>query len=164
MQFVDELKPVPLTDPYSPAIPPDPYDVFSQMHGLPSLAPFNPTFKTTEEARLYLKKVIGSTLGIPKTERVFWDDNCELYLLIGYVEELTCLLLDGRDSPLHEPLFVALSRKSRQSTPKLGSKNQTHHSPNLYRHLLKTQKIESIHVEQIEDPPLPIGRILYDRS
>jgi len=58
-------------------------------------------------------------------------------------------------------MFVALSRKSRQSTPKLGSKKQTH-SPNDYRDLLKAQKIELIQVEEIEDPPLSVDNVLYD--
>ena len=76
---------VPLTDPYSPVIPPDPYDVFSQMHGLSSLVPYDETFKPTAEALLYLKQVMVLALGIPKSERVVWGDDCKLYLYIEYV-------------------------------------------------------------------------------
>ena len=75
-KFVEGLTPVPLTDPYSPVIPPDPYDVFSRMHGLSSLTPYDETFKPTAEARLYLKQVMVSPLGISKSERVVWDDDC----------------------------------------------------------------------------------------
>ncbi|KAF8813427.1 hypothetical protein BYT27DRAFT_7084485 [Phlegmacium glaucopus] len=138
-EFLEGLQPVPLTDPNSLVIEPDPYDVFSQMHKLSSLVPYDEFPETTtSEARLYLKKVMGSTLGVPKTDRVIWDDT---YL------------------PSYEPMFVALSRKSRQSTPKLGSKKQTH-SPNDYRDLLKAHKIEPIQVEDIKDPPLSTDDIL----
>jgi hypothetical protein len=86
-KFVEGLRPVPLTDPYSPFIPPDPYDVFSRMHGLSSLAPYDETFKPTAEARLYLKQAVIPPLAIPKSERVVWDDDCKLYLLIEYVKK-----------------------------------------------------------------------------
>lgn len=81
-KFVEGLRPVPLTDPYSLVIPPDPYDVFSQMHGLSSLAPYDETFKSTNEAHLYLKQAVISPFVIPKSEQVVWDDDCKLYLLI----------------------------------------------------------------------------------
>ena len=86
-KFVEGLNPVPLIDPCSLVIPPDPYDVFSHMHGLSSLAPYDETFKPKAEARLYLKQVMISPLGIPKSERVVWDDDCKLYLLIEYVKK-----------------------------------------------------------------------------
>lgn len=68
-----------------------------------------------------------------------------------------------KDLPYYEPIFTALSKKSRQSTPKLGSKKQTH-SHNFYRDILEAQKIGPIQVEDIEDPPLSIDKILYDQS
>ena len=75
------------------------------------------------------------------------------------VENLN-LRLDGKDLLSHwQPIFVALSRMSRESTPKLGSKKQTH-SLKLYRDLLKSQKIEAIHVDEIQDPPLSTDKIL----
>ena len=80
VKFVEWLRLIPLTDPYSPVIPPDPYNVFSQMHGLSSLAPYDETFKPTAEALLYLKHVMVLPLGIPKSERVVWDDDCKFYL------------------------------------------------------------------------------------
>jgi hypothetical protein len=83
-KFVEGLRPVPLTDPYSLAIPPDPYDVFSHMHGLSSLAPYDETFKPTIEAHLYLKQAVISPFMIPKSERVVWDDDCKFYLLIKF--------------------------------------------------------------------------------
>ena len=148
-------------------IPPDPYDVFSRMHGLSSLAPYDETFKPTAEARLYLKQAMISPLRIPKSERVVWDNDCKLYyLLIEFVVkkfQLICLHIDGRDLPSRQPVFVALSRKSRQSTSNLGSKKPPH-SSGLYCDLLKSQKIEPIPVEEIEDPPLSIDNILYDCS
>ncbi|KAF8816139.1 hypothetical protein BYT27DRAFT_7333525 [Phlegmacium glaucopus] len=114
-EFLEGLQPVSLTDPHSLVIEPDPYDVFCQMHGLSPLAPYDEFLKpTTSEARLYLKKVIGSTLGIPKSDR---------------------------------------------STPKLGSKKQTH-SPNDYRDPLKAHKIEPIQVEDIKNPSLSTDDIL----
>lgn len=86
-EFVEGLTPVPLTDPYSLVIPPDPYDVFSRMHGLSSLPPYDETLKPEAEARSYLKQVMISPLGIPKSERVVWDNDCKLYLLIEYVKK-----------------------------------------------------------------------------
>lgn len=74
------MRPVPLTDRYSPVIPPDPYDVFSQMHGLSSLASYDETFKPSAEVYLYLKKAMVSPLGIPKSERIVWGDDCKHYL------------------------------------------------------------------------------------
>jgi hypothetical protein len=81
LKFVEGLKPVPLTDPHSLVIPPDPFDVFSHMHGLSSLAPYDETFKPTE-ARSYLKQAMVSPLGISKSERVVWDDDCKLLVLL----------------------------------------------------------------------------------
>ena len=78
---------------------------------------------------------------------------------------LAFIYLDGRDLPLRQPIFVALSRKLRQSTPKLGSKKPAHSSdlhPESIRDLLESQKIELILVEEIEDPPLSIDSTLYD--
>ena len=73
----------------------------------------------------WLSNEILSPLGIPKSERVVWDNDCKLYyLLIEYVVkkfQLICLHIDGRDLPSRQRVFVALSRKSRQSTPNLGS-------------------------------------------
>lgn len=158
LKFVEGLKPIPLTDPSSLLIPADPFDVFCQVHGLSSLAPYEETFKHTTEARLYLKQVMVSPLGIPKTEQVVWDDDCKRFLLIRYEKNLS-LHLDGRNLPSYQPIFVAQSRKSRQSTPKLGSKKQSH-SPDRYRDLLKSQKIEPISVEEIEDPLLSFDKIL----
>ena len=91
-KFVEGLRPVPLTDPYSLVIPPDPYDVFSHMHRLSSLAPYDETFKLTDEVRLYLKQFMVSPIGIPKAERVVWEDDCKYHLLIEYVKNLTYLV------------------------------------------------------------------------
>lgn len=80
---------------------------------------------------------------------------------------LNSLHVDGRDLPSRHPIFAALSRKSRQSTPKLGSKKSSHSSdlhPESICELLKSQKIELIQVEEIEDPPLSIDSTLYDCS
>jgi hypothetical protein len=93
LKFVEGLKLVPLTDPSSLVIPPDPFDVFSQMHGLSSLAPYDETFKPTE-ARLYLKQTMVSQIGISKTERTVWDDDCMLYLSMRCVKNFnlsTCI-------------------------------------------------------------------------
>ena len=83
-KFVEGLTPVPLTDPYSLVIPPDPYDVFSHMHGLSSLTPYDETFKPTRKAevRLYLKKAMISHPGIPKSERVVWDNECKFLSVV----------------------------------------------------------------------------------
>ena len=157
------MKPVPLIDPYTLVIPPDPYDVFAQMHGLSSLAPYDQTFKTTDEARLYLKKVMGPKPGVPKIEGVIWDNDCKPCHPLVENFKLIDLHSDGKNYPLHEPIFAALSRKARQSAPKLGSKKHTDSFPKVYRDLLKSQGIGPIRVEETEDPPLSIDENLYDR-
>ena len=86
LEFVKGLKLVPLTDPYSLVIPPDPYDVFSEMHGLSSLPPYDEIFKPTE-VRSYLMQIMVSPLGIPKSERAVWDEDCKLYLLVEHVQD-----------------------------------------------------------------------------
>jgi hypothetical protein len=91
----------------------------------------------------------------------FW---IEYYI---YINQLIYLHVDGRDLPSRQPIFVALSRKSRQSTPKLGSKKQCHSSdlhPESIRDLLKSQKIELIQVQEIDDPPISIDCTLYNCS
>ena len=70
------MKPVPLTDPYSLVRPVDPFDAFSQLHGIGLLEPYDEIPQTTHDARLYLKNVMGSTRGKPKSEKVVWNDDC----------------------------------------------------------------------------------------
>lgn len=87
--------------------------------------------------------------------------------MLFFKKQFIYLHVDGRDLPSRLPIFAVLSRKSRQRTPKLGSKKPSHSSdlqvyPESIRELMKSQKIELIQVEEIEDPPLSIDSTLYD--
>jgi hypothetical protein len=70
------LKPIPLTDPYSLVRPVDPFDAFSQLRGIGLLEPYDEIPETTNDARLYLKNVMGSFRGKPKSEKVVWKNDC----------------------------------------------------------------------------------------
>ncbi|KAF8971848.1 hypothetical protein BDZ97DRAFT_1913740 [Flammula alnicola] len=139
-EFIEDLKPIPLTDPYSLLIAVDPYQAFSQIHSLPSLAPYDEIPQTTNDARLYLKKVMGSALGIPKTKTIAWNDT--------YNESLP-----------PEPFIPALTRHAREKTPKLGKKEKPH-SPEQYENLLKSQMIGVIPVEPVKEETLVPEEIL----
>ncbi|KIM38160.1 hypothetical protein M413DRAFT_30301 [Hebeloma cylindrosporum] len=132
-EFIEDLKPIPLTDPYSLVRPVDPFDALSQLHGIGSLEPYDEIPQTTNDARSYLKNVMGATRGKPKSERVVWDD--------GY----------GLDPPF-EPIFPALTRRARQSTTKLGAKPKA--QPVSYKNLLKSQDIHILSVEPIQEENL----------
>jgi hypothetical protein len=43
------------------------------------LEPYDEIPQTTNDARLYLKKVMGSSRGKPKSETVVWKDDCALF-------------------------------------------------------------------------------------
>jgi len=70
------LKPIPLTHPYSLVNLIDPFEAFSQLHGIGSLEPYDEIPETTNDARLYLKNVMGSFRGKPKSEKIVWKDDC----------------------------------------------------------------------------------------
>ncbi|KIM38185.1 hypothetical protein M413DRAFT_12911 [Hebeloma cylindrosporum] len=58
-EFIEDLKPIPLTDPYSLVRPVDPYDAFSQLHGMGSLEPYDEILQTTNDATIISQKRHG---------------------------------------------------------------------------------------------------------
>ena len=65
---------------------------------------------------------------------------------------MTLFTIDDLDPP-YEPFLPALTRRARQSTPKLGTKPKAP-APVSYQNLLKSQKIDTLLVEPIEEEKL----------
>ncbi|KAH9486089.1 hypothetical protein JR316_0000153 [Psilocybe cubensis] len=139
-EFLQDLKPVPLTDPYSFIIPVEPFQTFSQTHNLESLPPYDEILQTTHEALLYLKNVMHSTKGVPKTLRLEWSERSHDVLR------------------LNEPLFPALTRRSRTQTPKLGKVSSS--VPRKLSTLVQVHKLEPLAVEPVQEEKLDFEGIM----
>ncbi|KAJ3514549.1 hypothetical protein NLJ89_g2311 [Agrocybe chaxingu] len=137
-EFIENLRPVPLTDPYSLTLAVDPFDTFAQKNSIHSLPPYDENPQTSADAVAYLKRVMNTKRGRPKTERIVFDDNY------------------GRDI-LEGPLFPALTRKSRRQTPKLGQKNG---EPRTLKDVLEVQKISTVEVEPVQEPVVAVEDVL----
>ncbi|KAF8902220.1 hypothetical protein CPB84DRAFT_874678 [Gymnopilus junonius] len=144
-EFIGRLKPIPLTDPYSFTLLPDPFVALSQIHSLSSLDPYDETPETTQEALTYIRRLGAVPKGIPRTEKLktHWSN-------------------DSYEPPLEE-FIPALTRQARKATPKLGKKAKPacHET---YQALVNSQKLASIHVQPVEEPKLVPEEILYDLS
>ncbi|KJA28295.1 hypothetical protein HYPSUDRAFT_692407 [Hypholoma sublateritium FD-334 SS-4] len=140
-EFVGYLQPVPLQDPYSLVLSVEPFQTLSDLHSLSLLKPYDEAPQTTNEAVAYLKKVMGSAVGKPLTDRIAWIDS--------YKDV----------SPL-ESLIPALTRHARKSTPKLGKKKENQHSAEHFKKLLKEQNILPIVVEPVLEDVLVTDEIL----
>ncbi|KAF4611901.1 hypothetical protein D9613_004406 [Agrocybe pediades] len=136
-EFVEDLEPVSLVDPYSFILPVDPFEVFSQKHSLSLLPPYEENAETTKEALSYLKGTMSALKGLPNTEKFSWSDSS--YEL------------------LPEQFIPALTRTSRNKTPKLGKRANI--TPSLET-LIKEQAYKTIDVEPVEQPKLQMEEIL----
>lgn len=71
---------------------------------------------------------------------------------------LTLFTVDDLDPP-YEPFLPAMTRRARQSTPKLGTKPKAQ-APVSYRNILESRKIDILFVEPIEEEKLISEEIL----
>ncbi|CAA7265011.1 unnamed protein product [Cyclocybe aegerita] len=138
-EFIENLRPVPLTDRYSLTLAVDPFDTFAQKNSIHSLPPYDENPQTSADAVAYLKRIMNTKRGRPKTERIVFDDNY------------------GHDIP-EEPLFPALTRKSRRQTPKLGQKKNG--GPRTLKDILEVQKISTVEVEPVQEPVVAVEDVL----
>ncbi|KDR85963.1 hypothetical protein GALMADRAFT_132579 [Galerina marginata CBS 339.88] len=139
-EFLEGLKPVPLTDPYSFVISVDPIQKLFERYSLSTLQPYDENAETSTEAISYIKNVMRSTQGPSKTDRLIFTDETSY-------------------EPLPEPFIPALTRAARKQTPKLGKKTKPILSES-YQELLQSQKMSPIHVEPIEEEKLIPEEIL----
>ncbi|KAF9478879.1 hypothetical protein BDN70DRAFT_807870 [Pholiota conissans] len=137
-EFIEYLQPIPLTDPYSLVLSVDPFQIFSQLHSLSSLKPYDEIPQTTKEALAYLKIVMKAPSGNPLTDRIVLKD----------------------DSPI-EPFLPALTRRARKSTLKLGKGPKKPYSAREHADLLKSKKIDAVPVEPIQEEILSPEDILW---
>lgn len=95
-----------------------------------------------------------STRGVAKTARLEWTEAaCKFHEVYW-----TLLILKNTDDLLNDPFFPALTRHSRNQTPKLGKGSL---GPRKFSTLAKVHKLESVAVKPVIEEKLDFEGIMY---
>ncbi|KAF7294720.1 hypothetical protein MIND_01009300 [Mycena indigotica] len=123
---------IPLVDPNSLTIPPDPFDTLLRIHAFPSLIPSQEKFQSTPDAIKYVKSVLSASSGKPPSARAVSEENTSETRL-----------------PLYEQFLPVLSARARRETPRPGAKLFSKSLPNSHNQFLHSQAIQPVVVEPV---------------